>query len=129
MTISKIADQQTALSRKMLKESMNHTEDFISHKVPQTKSVAEFTDITLEHEDGNVKVDWKTVPEGYDVVFCQGTNEITSKKVQNPPATIPAQSLYAGKYLVKVRACSQASDRKKHCQPRFISLCGDPKVL
>lgn len=80
--------------------------------------------ITLNHHDGIVTVDWKTAPDGYDVILCQGNREITRQQVINPPTSFPTASWPAGTYCMKVRV--RGSDRlpigEIGCEPCIIKL-------
>jgi hypothetical protein len=80
--------------------------------------------ITLNHDDGIVTVDWKTSPDGYDVILCQGNREITRQQVINPPTSFATASWPAGTYCVKVRV--RGSDRlpirEIGCEPCIIKL-------
>jgi hypothetical protein len=81
-------------------------------------------DITLKHDEGMVTVDWKTAPDGYDVILCQGDREMTRQPVINPPTSFPTASWSAGTYCVKVKV--RGSDRPDppatRCEPCLVKL-------
>jgi hypothetical protein len=87
-------------------------------------SLVRSQDITLRHDEGTVMVDWKTAPDGYDVILCQGNREITRQQVINPPTSFPTASWPAGTYCVKVRVRDR--DRPDppatKCEPCLVKL-------
>ncbi|MGK7928253.1 MAG: LamG domain-containing protein [Spirulina sp.] len=92
----------------------------------ETRSIVKSGDITLRHQDGNLSVDWKTAPDGYQVAICKANYEVTSVKSENPPTTFPTQSLPAGEYWVKVKV-----SEKKQVEEREISqhVEGEPSIV
>jgi hypothetical protein len=87
-------------------------------------SMVRSQDITLRHDEGTVMVDWKTAPDGYDVILCQGNREITRQQVINPPTSFPTASWPPGTYCVKVRVWDRDRPQMSEidCEPCIIKL-------
>ncbi|HEY9603458.1 MAG TPA: hypothetical protein V6C85_17715 [Allocoleopsis sp.] len=81
-------------------------------------------DITLSHRQGTLSIDWKTAPDGYQVILYKGNQEITSQQSRNPPATLLTDSLTAGTYCVKVKVRDKGSGVSDYakCEPCIVKL-------
>jgi hypothetical protein len=88
-------------------------------------------DITLSHDRGILSIDWKTAPDGYQVILYKGNQEITSQQSINPPATLTTDSLMAGTYCVKVKVRGKANnvDEYAKCEPCIVKLEAPSNIL
>lgn len=88
-------------------------------------------DITLSHDRGILSIDWKTAPDGYQIILYKGNQEITSQQSINPPATLTTDSLMAGTYCVKVKVRGKANsvDDYAKCEPCIIKLEAPSNIL
>jgi hypothetical protein len=78
-----------------------------------------------------LSIDWKTAPDGYQVILYKGNQEITSHQSTNPPATLTTDSLMAGTYCVKVKVRCKANtvDDSTKCEPCIVKLEAPSNIL